>query len=55
MIEIIIETYLALAFAFGFSIALFSKRFKRMSFWTQILLLSISPLLVIRAVFTRGR
>jgi hypothetical protein len=38
----------------GLNIILNSKRFKQLSFWKQILLLSISPILAIREFFFTG-
>jgi hypothetical protein len=54
VLQIMLLLYLTAAIFLGLSITLKSSRFKQLSFWKQILLLSISPILAIREFFFIG-
>ena len=48
---LIIKGYVVLVFAIGFILATSSRSFKGLSLWKQIIVLSISPLLLAREIF----
>jgi hypothetical protein len=51
IIEILIAIYVIISLVLGLSMSIRSKTFKTMSFWKQILALSISPILLVREIF----
>lgn len=48
---LVIQGYVYLVLAIGFISVTSSKTFKKLSLWKQILVLSISPLLLARNIF----
>ena len=56
MMDIFLYVYFGFALLSGLMLAVSSKRFAKMSLWKQLLVLSISPLLMLREfIFTMKR